>query len=187
MNSLRYPTRLAARTQTAAAPVVAPVVAVAPAAPAVAPTDPAPVVAVTPAAPVVAPSVAPVVAPTDPAPARKRYLTRLAFARLRARMDGHAQRAWDADGPRVLYIIRAVTRRLTALMVDLRRAYRTKPYSWIAETFDSRLKVFRDQAKWIGDQLLPHEIAVKGSPEYHELIVALQSCVVLIEKVRSKA
>lgn len=170
MNSLRYPTRLAVRTQTTAAPVVAPVVA---------PTDPAPVVAVTPAAPAVA--------PTDPAPVRKRYLTRLAFARLRDRMDGHAQRAWDADGPRVLYIIRAVTRRLAALMVDLRRAYRTKPYSWIAETFDSRLKVFRDQAKWIGDQLQPHEIAVKGLPEYHELIVALQSCVVLIEKVRSKA
>ncbi len=176
----RYHTRLAART--AVAPVaavdpVAPVAAVSPAAPVV-----APVVAVAPADPVVAPA-APVVALV----ARLREgRTRLAAARKKSQLDEAKRRSWDSDGPRVLYIMRSVTRRLLSLLSDLRRAYRTKPYSWIAENFESRLKVFREQGEWIGAQLRPHSTAVIAQPEFAELAVALESCIEMCNKVRQK-
>jgi hypothetical protein len=82
--------------------------------------------------------------------------------------------------------MRAVTRRILALMTDLRRAYRTKPYSWIVENFDPRMKVFRDQSQWIGGQLRPHSSAVVAEPEFSELLVALDSCVKMCDKVRAK-
>jgi hypothetical protein len=82
--------------------------------------------------------------------------------------------------------MRSVTRRLLSLLADLRRAYRTKPYSWIAENFESRLKVFREQGEWIGAQLRPHSSAVIAQPEFAELAVALESCIEMCNKVRQK-
>jgi hypothetical protein len=166
----RYHTRLAARTAAAPVAAVDPVAPVAPA---------APVVAVAPADPVVAPVVALV--------ARLREgRTRLAAARKKSRIDEATRRFWDSDGPRVLYIMRSVTRRLLSLLSDLRRAYRTKPYSWIAENFESRLKVFREQGEWIGAQLRPHSTAVIAQLEFAELAVALESCIEMCNKVRQK-
>jgi hypothetical protein len=101
-------------------------------------------------------------------------------------LNEEEKKDWIADGPRVIKLMRTMTDDVVKLTADIRRAYRTKPISWMKATFEPRLKSFRDQSKWFTNQLRRHP-AVIYRPEFIEMELVVKTLLALLVKVQTNA